>query len=252
MFYKRKKLIYFGLLFIFIGVWGICLFESPHYNPVKTCKSNLSILGHALHKYYDIYHSFPPSFVTNANGLPMHSWRALILPYLDQETPIKYNYDEAWDSSYNCQFHDKMPLVFCCSHVPKYLRQSTPSYVMITGQNTVGNGQHKIIKYDTTILLVEIQNANFNWLEPIDISLESLQYTYHKHKKTPNLIGSYHDDRIHDFGILTCDLTVYFLSFKKNDIEVIKAMSTIDSATHVIKKEDKKTGQNYFELLVSP
>src|SRR5262245_2481223 len=49
------------------------------------CGINLKQIGLALEQYRDTYRYFPPAYVADANGRPMHSWRVLILPYLGQE-----------------------------------------------------------------------------------------------------------------------------------------------------------------------
>src|SRR5437762_9103935 len=46
------------------------------------CKSNLRNIGIALYAYHEDYGCFPPAFSVNADGRPMHSWRALLVPYL--------------------------------------------------------------------------------------------------------------------------------------------------------------------------
>lgn len=48
------------------------------------CKNNLKQIGLALHNYLDAYGSFPPPFTLDANGNRLHSWRTLILPFIDQ------------------------------------------------------------------------------------------------------------------------------------------------------------------------
>ena len=49
------------------------------------CTSHLKQLGLALQNYNDVYKCFPPVCTTDANGKPMHSWRVLILPFLEEK-----------------------------------------------------------------------------------------------------------------------------------------------------------------------
>jgi hypothetical protein len=220
----------------------------------SSCKNNLQKLGIAIYLYREEYNSFPPPCTFDSHGKPMHSWRALLLPYIESECHdrIKYNYNEPWNSPYNKQFHDKMPNLFCCSFVPKSSRKSVPSYAMLTGKNTISDCLNsrslKDMNFTTTILLIEIKNANFNWLEPVDIHFEQLQYAYNVYQEVPNLIGSYHNSSTRNFNILTCDGTVHSISYKTTDIEIIRAMTTIDGAKSVIEKNDKKTGEKYYEF----
>src|SRR4029453_12945484 len=53
------------------------------------CKNNLKQIGLALHNYADVYGSFPPAYIADETDKPMHSWRVLILPFLDQDQLYK-------------------------------------------------------------------------------------------------------------------------------------------------------------------
>ena len=49
------------------------------------CVNNLKQIGLALHNYEQVHKALPPAYTVDANGRPLHSWRTLILPYLEQE-----------------------------------------------------------------------------------------------------------------------------------------------------------------------
>src|SRR5215471_19822219 len=48
------------------------------------CLNNLREVVNALQTYAAAKDHFPPPFTTDADGKPLHSWRTLILPYMDQ------------------------------------------------------------------------------------------------------------------------------------------------------------------------
>ena len=57
-----------------------------------SCKNNLKQLALAVHSYHDAYHGLPPMYTsakdarfTVAFGLETHSWRTLILPFIEQQ-----------------------------------------------------------------------------------------------------------------------------------------------------------------------
>ena len=77
------------------------------------CTNNLKHIGLALLNYNDIFGCFPPAYTTDANGKPMHSWRVLILPFIEQQTLYKrYRFDEPWDGPNNSLLAKEMPSVF--------------------------------------------------------------------------------------------------------------------------------------------
>jgi type II secretory pathway pseudopilin PulG len=47
-------------------------------------RNDLKMIGLALHNYHDEYGMFPPAVLRDDKGTVLHSWRTLILPYLDQ------------------------------------------------------------------------------------------------------------------------------------------------------------------------
>lgn len=48
------------------------------------CSNNMKQIALALHNYESKYQSFPPVYTTDSNGQPLHSWRTLILPFMEQ------------------------------------------------------------------------------------------------------------------------------------------------------------------------
>ena len=48
------------------------------------CTNNLKQLALAMHTYNDYHKSFPPAYTTDEDGKPLHSWRVLILPFIEQ------------------------------------------------------------------------------------------------------------------------------------------------------------------------
>ena len=68
------------------------------------CINNLKQVALALYNYEDEYKTLPPAYTVDANGRPLHSWRTLILPYLEQG-PLYRTIDLAkpWDDPANSE-----------------------------------------------------------------------------------------------------------------------------------------------------
>ena len=75
------------------------------------CKLNLKQIAIALHNYHETHGSFPPAVTYDANGRPAHSWRVLILPFLENADLYKqYRFDEPWYFGVN--HHMALALMF--------------------------------------------------------------------------------------------------------------------------------------------
>jgi prepilin-type N-terminal cleavage/methylation domain-containing protein len=53
------------------------------------CVNNLRQIILALRNYELTHKAFPPAYTVDADGRPLHSWRTLILPYIEQEALYK-------------------------------------------------------------------------------------------------------------------------------------------------------------------
>jgi hypothetical protein len=144
------------------------------------CSINLRHLGLALHNYYDDHGYLPPPYVAGPDGKPMHSWRVLILPYLEETSLYNaYNFDEPWNGPNNGKLAKRMPLVFRCPSDPHMLSGMT-SYFCITGPGRAKEGKPTLDFGDitdglsNTLALAESHTARVNWLEPRDLTVEDI------------------------------------------------------------------------------
>ena len=68
--------------------------------------------------YRDSWGQWPPVYTVDHEGKPLHSWRVLILPYLNDYANLRLYHsirlNEPWNSRFNSRFHNKMPSVFRC------------------------------------------------------------------------------------------------------------------------------------------
>ena len=66
------------------------------------CENNLRQIALALQNYHQANGCFPPAYVADKNGKPMHSSRMLILPYVGFDDLYKaYDFTEPWDGPNN-------------------------------------------------------------------------------------------------------------------------------------------------------
>ncbi|MDR1480719.1 MAG: DUF1559 domain-containing protein, partial [Planctomycetaceae bacterium] len=162
-----------------------------------TCAKNMKNLLLAIHNYYDAYKKIPLAVTVDANGKPLHSWRVMLLPYLENYAlyqSIRLN--EAWDSEHNKQFHDKMPDMFKCPSNTKGNPKSDTVYCMVVGEKSAGRANGKNLTFgnltdglSNTIAIVERQTP-VCWMSPEDVTFDDAVKGINK---IPNGIGSEHD-----------------------------------------------------------
>ncbi len=74
------------------------------------CTNNLKQIALALHNYEQAYKSFPPAYTVDANGRPLHSWRTLILPFLEQESLYRaIDLSKPWNDPANAGRWNRTP-----------------------------------------------------------------------------------------------------------------------------------------------
>jgi hypothetical protein len=144
-----------------------------------TCANNLRMITLALQNYHDVYKSFPPAYVADASGKPMHSWRILVLEFIRPDIYQQYRFDEPWDGPNNCQFASTIVSMFECPSDNSGVNGQT-SYVAVVGPETTWPGAKGVniadIKDGTasTIQIVEVHNSGIHWMEPRDLDASQI------------------------------------------------------------------------------
>jgi prepilin-type processing-associated H-X9-DG protein len=137
----------------------------------------------ALMNYEAKFHSFPPAYVADKAGRPIHSWRVLILPFLGYDDLYKqYDFNEPWDGPNNRKLLAARPRVYACPSDKdiESADSSQTSYVAVVGPESawLGDKSRKLSDLSlqtSTILLVETADTGIAWTEPRDISVDALK-----------------------------------------------------------------------------
>lgn len=142
-------------------------------------KANLGQISAALQSYHKVNGCFPPAYIADKNGKPMHSWRTLILPYLNHNDIYRaYDFNEPWDGPNNKRLSAVQVPEFLCPG-DQEAGEAKTTYVAVVAANTAWAGDKPRKSADLsplsrTVMLVEIANSNISWAEPRDLSLDSL------------------------------------------------------------------------------
>jgi len=135
-----------------------------------------------------MYGCFPPAYLADAKGQPIHSWRVLVLPFVEEKSLYDaYRFDEPWNGPNNIKLADRMPRIF---HIPSEPASTAlTNIVAIVGPGTAFPGSRctRMEEYadglDNTILLAEIADSRIVWIEPNDLRVESMSFRVNSHKK---------------------------------------------------------------------
>lgn len=194
------------------------------------CSNNLKQIALALHNYHDSYRSFPPAYTVDATGKPLHSWRTLILPFLNQQA-VYSNIDltEPWNSPRNQAYNSMEIPTFRC---PSEATSNGTSYMAIVGPNTIFQGANSVRLQDildgtsNTIMVVEVSSNTHSWMEPVDLDATTMQLAING---GPNEPGSHHPGGI---NVSMADGAVRFIS-QSIDRKLLQSLTTINGAEPV-------------------
>lgn len=184
-----KSLEWFFLLLV--TYFGLALLLTPPppqmgvtYARREICQHHLKTIALALHNYQRENRCFPPAYIADKRGHPMHSWRVLILPYIDDSAAKlyqQYKFDEPWDGPNNKKLLAACPKWYICP-TAQFSRSRTPAetnYVAVVGVNTAWPGEkpRDAVRPDlaeSTISVVEVVNSNIPWTAPRDFNIDAL------------------------------------------------------------------------------
>ena len=171
----------FGLS-MWLVVWLIGAVAAAREAARQTmCRGHLCALKTALLSYHDVYGSFPPAYVDGPDGRRWHSWRTLLLPFVDQQDAYdQYDFNEPWDGPHNRRLAERTPIPWLqCPSCAGFGTTSTTNYVAVVGAGTVFPGattvsEDAVSRPDETILFVESDTLNPHWTEPRDLDLATM------------------------------------------------------------------------------
>jgi hypothetical protein len=143
-------------------------------SPILQCKNNLKNIAVALHSYHGDYGTFPPAYTVDAAGRPLHSWRTLILPFLDERALYaSIDLSKPWNHPAN---KAALKTTIWCYQCPSSdIPDNHTTYQGVLGEHSVFcDGQPRQIseiKDGTlnTLMIVETpEKSSIPWMQPLD------------------------------------------------------------------------------------
>jgi prepilin-type processing-associated H-X9-DG protein len=140
----------------------------------RQCMSNLQHIANALKQYEVVHHTLPPAHTTDASGKPLHSWRTLILPFLEeQELYDSIDLTKAWDDPANAAALKKCPLVYQCPSAVAEDDETT--YLAVVTPNSCLQAEEPRALADIrdpakeTLTVIEVGRSHaVPWMSPVD------------------------------------------------------------------------------------
>lgn len=139
---------------------------------VSVSRAKLKQIGLALHSYHDKYDCFPPAYVLGPDGKPWHSWRVLLLPFLDEQKLYdRYRFDEPWDGPHNRELHALRPEAYA-SLLQQSRLNTVTTYLGVVSRRTMWPAHLSVKISDVTdgtsntIQLLQNVGSDVIWSEP--------------------------------------------------------------------------------------
>lgn len=139
---------------------------------VSVSRAKLKQFGLALHSYHDKYDCFPPAYVLGPDGKPWHSWRVLLLPFLDEQKLYdRYRFDEPWDGPHNRELQALRPEAYA-SLLQQSRLNTVTTYLGVVSRRTMWPAHLSVKLSDVTdgpsntIQLLQNVGSDVVWSEP--------------------------------------------------------------------------------------
>ncbi len=182
---KRKgmsRLVFWLSCLGLIGMVVVCLLPNVRIGrqaPRRaSCANNLKHIGIALHNYHEQYHAFPPAYTVDANGKRLHSWRTLILPFIEQATLYEQiDLSKPWDDPANRVAYEQRIPAYQCPSVS--IPEGHTTYLVVVAPNGCFVGEQSRSFSDisdgtsNTLAVIEFDAEHaVHWMSPQDATQE--------------------------------------------------------------------------------
>ena len=198
-------------------------------------------IGLAVANYESAYGMYPPAFIASEDGTPMHSWRVLILPFLDRpELHAKYDFSKPWNSETNSRLAKEMPDTYAFTGDYDSGLVYT-NYVAVLGEDTFWPGKKSRTteeltdELSSTIVIMENINGKMHWMEPRDLKMDTMSFKLNQ----PNGLGSKYENP----AVLMADFFTREIDTKMPK-KVFRALLTVNG------QEPVDTSGDYWKLLL--
>ena len=147
------------------------------------CLAHLRDLAIAIQNYTDENGHLPPAYTVDAEGNRLHSWRTLLLPYME-EKPLydKIDLTKPWDDPANAEAREQsIPPLMCASAPFEGEHLTSTTYLAVVGPDCAFSGSVPRTLAEikdgtrTTMTVIDAPYSRaVHWMSPHDISVEEV------------------------------------------------------------------------------
>jgi hypothetical protein len=234
------------------------LSSSRNAEQCRVCERNLEMIALALQFYEARWGCLPPAYLADDRGKPMHSWRVLLLPEL-QESGLyqQYDFSEPWNGPNNRLLGPCIPGVYRCPFNNRDIHCEEAAYVAVTGPDTMWPGAEgrkaAEIKdgWPGTLALAEAPDAGIHWMEPRDITAEAFLRRHTSGNATAACRAHYRDEFLHyswGWNVAFADCRVRSLS-ESSPKEALSALLTVDGGEPVLPDSERLAPRKHSRIV---
>lgn len=172
------------LAIAFIAALLMPVTSSPRGRPpTSECRNNLRQLAIALINYESNHGHLPRAYTVDDGGNTLHSWRTLLLPYIDRpDLYDRIDFTKPWDDPANEAVRSAMPEIFRCPSSPHEVESGLTTYCAVVGDGFIfsSDGRRKLKEIkdgaSATLLVVEVPPEHaVHWMSPENTDESVLQ-----------------------------------------------------------------------------
>lgn len=138
------------------------------------CANNLKQIALGLYNYESAYNALPPAYTVDAAGKPLHSWRTLILPYLEQQALYDaIDLSKPWDDPANAKARATAISTYICPVLPVGSSNTTYLAIVAPGGCFLPAKSRRLAEITDdrgrTLMVIEAPSDRaVPWMAPID------------------------------------------------------------------------------------
>lgn len=189
------------------------------------CTNHTKQIMLALLQYQAKHGSLPPAYTVDDQGSPLHSWRTLILPFIEQQALYdSIDLTKPWDDPVNASAREAVVEIYLCPGYP-YEDRNYTTYLAVVGPDAIFSdatprtaGELKGLDSGTIVVIEMGSRGEVHWMSPHDTTIEEV-------------VSKWPDLRSHHGGVAIAGYLDGSVDLIPRDIdpEELRAMLTVRS-----------------------